>query len=61
LNARQPEVLVKRVNENRYLLHSILRGIQELIGRDSVDEGEQSRGVQGPWSWLNGASVTRAR
>ena len=32
LNARPPEVLMKkRIKENRYLLHSVLRKIQELI------------------------------
>jgi hypothetical protein len=32
LNARPPEVLMKkRRKENRYLLHSVLREIQELM------------------------------
>jgi hypothetical protein len=31
LNARPPEVLMRDANENRYLLHLVLRKIQELI------------------------------
>jgi hypothetical protein len=30
LNARQHEVVMKGVNENRYLLHAVLSEIQEL-------------------------------
>jgi hypothetical protein len=60
LNARQPEVLMKGVNENRYLLHSVLRGIQELAGRASDYGGQAVARRPGLIELLNWASATRA-